>query len=64
MSALYHLNRAIDLYVENVRQYEKTAPANALRGSISDPRTYWEADAFIGVARRIYEAISKVLWKH
>ena len=37
---------------------------NALRGNTSDPRIYFEVDAFLGDARRVYDSISKVLWKH
>ena len=62
-SALYHLNRMIDMYVDKCRLFEEYHP-DALRGNTSDPRIYYEVDAFLGAARRVYDAISKVLWKH
>ena len=34
------------------------------QGNTSDPQVYFEVDAFLGDARRIYDSISKVLWKH
>lgn len=63
-NALYHLNRVIEFYVAKRRQFEKNVSENAIRVGGSEPRLYYEVEAFFGAARRIYEAISKLLWKH
>jgi hypothetical protein len=63
LSALYRLNRIIDLYVEKCRLFEEHSPVG-LSGNTSDPRIYYEIDAFLGDARRVYESIRKVLWRH
>ena len=62
-SALYHLNRIIDMYVDKCRLFEELH-ADAIRGNTDDPRIYFEVDAFLGDARRVYELIRKVLWRH
>ena len=62
-SALYHLNRIIDMYVERCRYFEEHH-ADAIRANTDDPRIYFEVDAFLGDARRVYELIRKVLWRH
>jgi hypothetical protein len=65
LATLYHLNRLIDLYVALTELFEKTYPlGTAVSGNTSDPRVFYELDAFLGAARRVYEAIRKVLWKH
>ena len=61
--ALYQLNRIVDLYVEKCRGFEERH-RDAVSGNTGDPRIAFEVDAFLGAARRVYEAISKVLWKH
>jgi hypothetical protein len=62
-SALYRLDRIIEMYVDKCRLFEEHHP-DARRGNTSDPRIYFEVDAFLGDARRVYDSISKVLWKH
>ena len=65
LSSQYHLSRIIGLYVEKCQLFEEHHPAGtALSGNTDDPRIYYEVDAFLGAARRVYEAIRKVLWKH
>jgi hypothetical protein len=65
LATLYHLNRLIDLYVWLTRLFErKQPPGTAIRGNTSDPRVFYEIDAFLGAARRVCESIRKVLWKH
>jgi hypothetical protein len=65
LATLYHLNRIIDLYVENTGLFERIhPPGTANRGNMGDPRVFYEIDAFLGAARRVYESIRKVLWKH
>ncbi|MBX3245458.1 MAG: hypothetical protein KF685_13480 [Acidobacteria bacterium] len=65
LSTLYHLNRLIDLYVLNCQQFEKRHPkGTAIRGNLHIPNAYYEVDAFLTSARRIYDSVSKVLWKH
>jgi hypothetical protein len=65
LATLYHLNRLIDLYVGLAQLFERIhPPGTARRGNTSDPRVFYEIDAFLGAARRVYESIRKVLWKH
>lgn len=65
LATLYHLNRLIDLYVENTRLFEHTYPKGAaISGSVWSPNVFYEIDAFLGAARRVYESIRRVLWKH
>jgi hypothetical protein len=65
LATLYHLNRLIDLYVAITQLFEKLHPlGTAVAGNMSDPRVYYELDAFLGAARRVYESMRKVLWKH
>lgn len=63
LSSLYHLNRIVDLYVRVHRLFE-TRHSRARRGNTGDPRVFYEIDAFLGAARRVYEKIRGVLWKH
>lgn len=45
--------------------FEERHPlGSAISGNTSDPRVFYELDAFLGAARRIYESMRKVLWKH
>jgi len=62
-SALHRLDRIIAMYVDKCRLFEEHHP-DTHRGNTSDPRIYFEVDAFLGDARRAYDSISKVLWKH
>ena len=62
-SGLYHLNRIIDMYMDKCRLFEEIYP-DAIRGNAGDDRIYFEVDGFLGDARRVYESIRKVLWKH
>jgi hypothetical protein len=65
LATLYHLNRLVDLYVRLTRLFERLHPVGtAVKGNISDPRVFYEVDAFLGAGRRMYESIRKVLWKH
>ena len=65
LATLYHLNRLIDLYVQNIRLFNHHhSVGTAIRGNLDDPRVYYETDAFLGAARRVYESIIRVLWKH
>lgn len=64
--SLYHLNNVMDLYVRVCRIFEelhgyRDGPQS---GNTGDSRVLFEVDAYLGAARRVYEAISKVLWKH
>ena len=64
-SCLYHLNCVIDMYVDNCRLFEKLhSESKFTSGNVSDGRIYFEVDAFLGDARRVYESIRKVLWRH
>lgn len=65
LATLYHLNRLIDLYVRLTRLFERMHPlGTTIRGNMSDPRVFYEIDAFLGAARRVYESMKDVLWKH
>jgi hypothetical protein len=65
LATLYHLNRLVDLYVELTQLFEKIhPPGTATRGNTGDSRVYYEVDAFLAAARRVYESMNKVLWKH
>lgn len=61
-----HLNSVIDMYVWACRIFDEhhgyhDGPQS---GNTGDSRVLFEIDAYLGAARRVYEAISKVLWKH
>jgi hypothetical protein len=65
LATLYHLNRLVDLYVKLTRLFERLHPVGtAVKGNTSDPSVFYEVDAFLGSARRVYESLRKVLWKH
>jgi hypothetical protein len=65
LATLYHLNRLIDLYVEHTQVFERQhPPGSAIRGNTGDPRVFYEIDAFLGAARRVYESVKDMLWKH
>lgn len=65
LATLYHLNRILDLYIELTQVFERMHPVGtAIRGNIGDHRVFYEVDAFLSSARRVYESIRKVLWKH
>lgn len=48
-SALYRLDRIIEMYVDKCRLFEERQP-DAISGNTSDPRIYFEVDAFLGTA--------------
>lgn len=65
--SLYHLNKITDEYVRWCRVFEDIHPFRDGRtksGNTGNPAVLFEVDAYLGAARRVYEAISKVLWKH
>ena len=65
LATLYHMNRLIDLYASITQLFERLHPlGTAIRGNTFDPRVFYEIDAFLGAARRVYESIVHVLWKH
>ena len=67
MAALYHLNRLLDEYVGACRLFDEIHPQlrpESKGGNTSNPRVSYEIDALLGAARRIYEAIRKLIWKH
>jgi len=65
LATLYHLSRLIDLYVENTKLFERIHPKEtAIKGNVWNASIFYEVDAFLGAARRVYESIRKVLWKH
>lgn len=63
-SALYHLARIIDVYVDMCRRWEEQHPDAHSGNSSGGALIHYEVDAFLGAARRVYDSISKVLWKH
>lgn len=64
LATLYHLNQLVDLYVRGCQLFDGMYPASKGPGNFSDPRVFYEIDALLGAARRVYELIRKVLWKH
>jgi hypothetical protein len=65
LATLYHLNRLIDLYVQTTTLFERIHPqGTATEGNTWNANIFYEIDAFLGAARRVYESIRKVLWKH
>jgi hypothetical protein len=65
LAMLYHMNHLIDLYVTGCRTFETDSRIrSACKGNFSDPRIFYEVDALLTVARRVYESVRKVLWKH
>lgn len=64
-SALYHLDRITGMYTDVNRLFEQTYPdSKHYKGNTGDDRIYFEIDSFLGDARRVYEAMRKVLWRH
>jgi hypothetical protein len=65
LSALYHLARLIDLYVLAAESFEKMHfPETTVSGNTHCPNIFYEIDAFLTSGRRVYDMISKMLWKH
>lgn len=65
LAMLYHMNHLVDLYVTGCRTFEiDSRIRSARKGNFSDPRIFYEIDALLTVARRVYESVRKVLWKH
>src|SRR5258705_2977663 len=65
LATLYHMNRLVDNYVRITQQFERLFPNRTARpGNTADPRVFYEIDAFLGAARRVYESLIRVLWKH
>lgn len=64
--SLYHLNSVVNYYVRACRIFDEHHGYwdGPKRGNTGDTRVLFEVDAYLGAARRVYEAISKVLWKH
>src|SRR5437764_5578949 len=62
LATLYHMNQIIDLYVRITQLFERIHPlGTAISGNTSDPKVFYEVDAFLGAARRVYESIVHVL---
>ncbi|MEQ1604723.1 MAG: hypothetical protein ABL999_07625 [Pyrinomonadaceae bacterium] len=66
LSSLYRVTRLIELYVWNVEVFENQYPLGTTtsRGNIHGLNVYYEIDAFLTSARRVYDTLSYVLWKH
>jgi hypothetical protein len=60
---LYHLDRVISLYVDVAALFESLHPV-VTEGNTGGEAIYFELEAFLSAARRVYESIRKVLWKH
>jgi hypothetical protein len=65
-ATLYHLNQIIDSYATNCHLLEQMHPGSkpTKANTSGGEQIVFEVDAFLSAARRVYEAISKVLWKH
>lgn len=65
LAMLYHMNHLVDLYVAGCRVFETDSRIRfARKGNFSDPRIFYEIDALLTVALRVYESVRKVLWKY
>jgi hypothetical protein len=65
LACAYHLERVATYYRDVTQRFESLHPAGTAReGNTSDPRVYYEIDAFFGTARRWYEQLRRLLWKH
>lgn len=60
----YHLDRLVGRYWRITELFEKRHPLPKIRGNTPDPAVYFEVDAFLTAARRVYEMLRKLLWKH
>lgn len=61
----YHLERIGEEYRTVTCLFEDLHPAETTsRGNTSSGRVYFETDAFLAGARRVYEQIGRVVWKH
>ena len=61
LASLYHLNQLINLYVLCIQRF---STSNGMHGNTNDPRVFYEIDAFLGAARRVYVFIEKEISKH
>src|SRR5437016_9042793 len=51
--------------LKSTRLFEQLHPKGTTnRGNTWKPSIFYEVDAFLGAGRRVYESVSKVLWKH
>lgn len=65
LAMAYHVQRLAMLYVEVSGRFEEIHPGGtAVRGNVHMPPIYYEADAFLTAARRWYETLLRLLWKH
>lgn len=65
LAIAYHVERLATLYVEVSRRFDEIHPGgSAVRGNMHMPPIYYEADAFLTAARRWYEILLRLLWKH
>jgi hypothetical protein len=64
LAMLYHLNRIVDRYVVQCRLFESQEHLrDSIRGNVHDAQVFYEVDALISCARRLYESLRKVLWR-
>lgn len=70
-SCAYHVERLAIYYSEHAQSAEEQERQRQARGrdkaimvARDDQRVYFEIDAFLGSARRFYEQLRRVLWKH
>lgn len=65
LAMLYHMDHVVNRYVSKCRLFESDPHLKtAIRGNVDDPQLFFEVDALISSARRVYESIRKVLWKY
>jgi hypothetical protein len=65
LASAYHLTRLATLYIEVAQLFESHRSGPSTRkGNTYSPPIYYEADAFLTVARRWYESLLHLLWKH
>lgn len=70
-ASAYHVERLATLYADHTQTFEiqergqaKRRGSPAILGKTDEQRVYFESDAFFGSARRFYEQLRRILWKH
>lgn len=64
-ASAYHVDRMVELYARTTTLFEDLHPVGtASRGNTSGDEVYFEFDAFVTSARRVYEHLRRLLWKH
>lgn len=64
-ASAYHVVRMAEVYAATTSEFERTHPiGTAKRGNTSSDAVYFEFDAYVGSARRVFEHLRRLVWKH